>query len=115
MFGLFFPYGLYGYVRVCTYVHMCQVWISLQHLKNKGHLGGSVGQVSDFSSGHDLTVHEFEPHIELTAVSVENALDPLFFSAPPLLMLFLSLSKISIKNFFKEVPLFNLYHQTSSS
>ena len=28
-----------------------------------GRLGGSVVRVSDFSSGHDLAVHEFEPHI----------------------------------------------------
>ena len=28
---------------------------------NMGHLGGSVGEAADFGSGHDLTVHEFEP------------------------------------------------------
>ena len=28
-----------------------------------GHLGDSVSQAPDFSSGHDLTVCEFEPHI----------------------------------------------------
>ena len=41
-------------------------------LKNKngyasGPLGGSVGWVSDFSSGHDLTVRELEPCIGLCA------------------------------------------------
>ena len=36
----------------------------------KGHLGGSVGGASDFGSGHDLAVHEFEPHTRLTAVSL---------------------------------------------
>ena len=32
-----------------------------------GHLGGSVGQVSDFSSGHGLVICEFEPHVGLFA------------------------------------------------
>ena len=52
--------------------------------------------MSDFSSGHDLTVGEFEPHVGLTAISVESSLDPrspTSLSAPPLLML--SLSKIN--------------------
>ena len=31
----------------------------------------------DFCSGHDLTVCEFKPHIGLTAISTEPALDPL--------------------------------------
>ena len=39
----------------------------LQKNKVWGHLGGSVGQESNFSSGHDLTTHEFEPHIGLCA------------------------------------------------
>ena len=37
----------------------------------KGHLGGSVGEASDFGSGDDLEVCEFEPHVRLTAVSTE--------------------------------------------
>ena len=32
-----------------------------------GRLGGSVGQVSDFGSGHDLTVCESEPYVGLCA------------------------------------------------
>ena len=36
-----------------------------------GCLHGSVGWASDFSSGHDLTVHEFEPYIGLCADSSE--------------------------------------------
>ena len=36
-----------------------------------GHLGGSVGLVSDFSSGHDLTVRGLEPHVRLCADSSE--------------------------------------------
>ena len=39
--------------------------------KAKGRLGGSVGRASDFSSGHDLTVSELEPRIELCADSLE--------------------------------------------
>ena len=37
----------------------------------KGCLGGSVGEVSDFSSGHDLTVCGFEPRVGLCADSSE--------------------------------------------
>ena len=44
----------------------------------------------DFSSGHDLTVSEFNPCIRPHADSVEPASDSL--SAPPPLMLALSLS-----------------------
>ena len=32
-----------------------------------GRLGGSVGEASDFGSGHDLTVHRFEPRVGLCA------------------------------------------------
>ena len=39
--------------------------------KYQGRLGGSVGEVSDFSSGQDFTVHEFEPHFGLCADSSE--------------------------------------------
>ena len=38
---------------------------------NLGLLGCSVGWASNFSSGHDLTVHEFEPCIRLCADSSE--------------------------------------------
>ena len=36
-----------------------------------GLMGGSVGWASDFGSGHDLTVWDFEPHIRLCADSSE--------------------------------------------
>ena len=32
-----------------------------------GRLGGSVSETSDFGSGHDLVVCEFEPHVRLCA------------------------------------------------
>ena len=37
-------------------------------------------------SGHDITVHEFEPHIRLSAVSAEPTWDPQLslFAPPPL-------------------------------
>ena len=48
--------------------------------------------ILDFSSGHDLTVCEFEPHIRLFTDSVEPAWDSLSpLSVPPLLILSLSL------------------------
>ena len=46
--------------------------------------------VKHLTSGHDLTVGEFEPRIRLSAVSMEPALDPrlpLSLSALPLLAL----------------------------
>ena len=51
----------------------------------------------DFSSGHDLTVCEFEPHMGLCADSSEPAWDSLSpsLSAPPPLTLSISLSKIN--------------------
>ena len=33
----------------------------------QGRLGGSGGETSDFASGHDLTVREFEPRVGLCA------------------------------------------------
>ena len=36
-----------------------------------GHLGGSVGWASNFGSGHDLAVREFEPRVGLCADSSE--------------------------------------------
>ena len=60
---------------------------------------GSVGGVSDFSSGHDLTVHELEPRDGLCADSSEPGACFGFcvssLSAPPVFTLSLSLSKIS--------------------
>ena len=44
---------------------------------DEGSLGDSVGEGSNFSSGHDLTVGELEPCIRLSAVSTEPASDPL--------------------------------------
>ena len=78
-----------------------------------GRLDGSVGSASDLSSGHDLTVCEFEPHATsaqvmisqsvssspasgsgLTAQSLGPALDPVSpsLSASPLRVLSFSLS-----------------------
>ena len=48
------------------------------------------------TSGNDLTVCEFEPHIELSAVSAKPASDPLSLSLPLLCSHALSLSKINI-------------------
>ena len=37
----------------------------LKRTRLRQHLGGSVGQASDFSSGRDLAVREFEPRVGL--------------------------------------------------
>ena len=68
-----------------------------------GCLGGLVSWASNFGSGHDLTVREFEPCIGLCADSSEPASDSVShsFSAPPSLMFCLSISLSTIKkNFF---------------
>ena len=53
------------------------------------------GPTLDFSSGHDLMVHEFKPHIRLCADSVEPAWDSLFPSLPLPLPRPYALSKIN--------------------
>ena len=60
-----------------------------------GRLRVSVGRVSNFGSGHDLTVPEFKALIGLCADSTGPASDLLspLLSDPPLLMI--SLSKIN--------------------
>ena len=72
----------------------------LQNRHRLGSLGGPVGSMFDFGSGHDLMVHEFEPHMGLSAVSAEPASDLLSpsLSAPTLLVCALSLplSKINM-------------------
>ena len=55
---------------------------------------GGLTSVSNFGSGHDLMVCEFEPHTG-SMLSAWSQLEILYpsLSAPPLLMLTLSLSK----------------------
>ena len=71
-----------------------------------GCLGGSVGQVSDFGSGHDLTAHGF-------AWSLLQILASPSLCAPPPLMLSFSLSKTNIKNKFRKNPGFLNWGQLS--
>ena len=64
---------------------------------SRGRPGGSAGEASDFGSGHDLAVREFEPCVRgsgLTARSLEPASDSVSpsLSAPPPLALCLSLA-----------------------
>ena len=71
-----------------------------------GCLGSSVGKVSNFSSGHDLTAREFKPHIRLCADSSEFGVCFRFghrLSAPPLLTFSLPLSLSSIKLKHKKI------------
>ena len=58
-------------------------------------LGGSVALASDFGSGHDLAVRDFQPHVRLTAVSL-SAHSLLQILCPPLSAPPLS-QKINIK------------------
>ena len=79
-----------------------QGWFNIQKPINVGRLGGSVRRPTlDFSSGHDLTVHGFEPYIGLCADSAEPSWDflplslsaSLKLSAPPPLSLSLKINK----------------------
>ena len=65
-----------------------------------------VKQRTDFGSGRDLVVCEFEPHVGLSAVSTEPTLDPLSpsLSAPPPLVLSLSLSLSLALALFLSLP-----------
>ena len=67
----------------------------------QGRLGGSVGEASDFDSGHDLTARGFESHIGLCADSSEPGACIGFCASLSLpLPGTLSLSKSNTKNFF---------------
>ena len=85
-----------------------------QRSKADGHLGGSVSEASDFGSGHDLVVREFEPSVGLCADSSEpgaasESVSPSFSlcSSPACA---LSPSKINTckKNVFLQSYLFHL-------
>ena len=69
------------------------LYVSFQRGEAPGPLGGSVGWASDFNSGHDLSVHEFEPRVALCADVSEAASDCVSpsVSVPPLLSLSASL------------------------
>ena len=55
--------------------------LDVMKIKNvQGCLGGSVGQVSDFVSGDDFMVPEFETHIRLSA---SDPLSPSLLPLPP--------------------------------
>ena len=72
--------------------------------KLKGRLGGSVGRVSDFGSGHDLGVCEFKPHIGLCADSSACFGFRVSFSLclSPTCALSLSQKYINVKKKFKK-------------
>ena len=85
------------YALLLASVWLTDIVLILRKLA-KGRLGGSVGWESDFGSGHDLTVREFNPHFGLCADSSEPGASfrfcvSLSLSAPPPLSLSLSLSQ----------------------
>ena len=56
-------------------------YIEAKKHKEDSRVSGCLSHLSvHFGSGHDLTVHEFEPLIGLSAVSMELASDPLSLS-----------------------------------
>ena len=44
---------------------------AIYSVETMGHLGGSVGYVSDFGLGHDFSIPKYEPHVGLCADSSE--------------------------------------------
>ena len=59
----------------------------------------------DFSSSHDLTVHEFEPHMGLCADSVEPSLDSVSLSlypSPTCSLYLIKIKKINLKKCLKK-------------
>ena len=76
--------------RASSLPRLTSLHIQKKKTRILGRLGGSVGWASDFGSGHDLTVCEFEPCIGLCADSLEpgacsGSVSP-SLSAPPQLM-----------------------------
>ena len=69
----------------------------------------------DFGPGHDLTVHECEPHMGLTAVSRDPVSDPLSpsLSVPPPLTRSLSVSQKQVDIEKKIVYSFSLLSSVS--
>ena len=55
----------------CLQMKYCDVGDLIFKTPTVGAPGGSVGSASDFGSGHDLTVREFEPRVGLWADSSE--------------------------------------------
>ena len=73
-FCCFKPQSLYCFVTAALGNDYSNVYFPndrcLRHIKTShklGRLGGSVGWMSNFGSGHDLTVCEFEPRVQLYA------------------------------------------------
>ena len=73
--------------------HLCHVSLNKKFKQSKMGVPGWLSQVSDFGSGHDLRVHEFEPHIELSVVSAEPTSD---FLSPSLSLPLLCLHVLSL-------------------
>ena len=65
--GNFFNFLL----RLSGYSTLIIIGEQVQDICREGRLGGSVGGATDFGSGHDLTVREFEPRVGLCADSSE--------------------------------------------
>ena len=97
-----------GQVKLCVqplrsaFQHALSGVCVLLKLPFSGRLGGSVGEASDFSSGHDLTVRGFEPHVGLCADRTEPGAHFRFrvflsLSAPPPLAL-ARVRSLSLKN-----------------
>ena len=85
-----------------SHAHVLSLSLSLKNKhqkKIKGRLGGSVGWASNFSSGHDLAVREFEPCIWLYADTWEPGACFGFCVFPSLYPSLRSLSlSLSLKN-----------------
>ena len=64
------PYSMEAWVMAIRFILPLRTFTWYQKV-DWGCLGGSVSSASNFSSGHDLTVHEFKPLVRLCADSSE--------------------------------------------
>ena len=112
-------WNVYGWVFwSCIYIGLCKsVKCGIKTASRGVWVARSVKHPAlDFGSGHDLMVHEFEPHIRASAVSKELVSNPM----PLLCLLALSLS-LSLKNIKKKkhlkkpyiIPYLPSLHKTS--
>ena len=80
-------------LTLMVFVPQRRIWCKDKCLCFLGRLGGSVGEVSNFGSGHDLTVCEFKPQTGLCVDSSTCLGFSLSLCSSPALSLFLRINK----------------------
>ena len=97
-----FLMGISYYIELNTRVWGWEQMKESGFKETLGHLSALVKFLTGFSSGHDLTVWEFEPRVELCVDGAEPAWDSLPLSAPPCLCSLSRNKYINLKNKIKK-------------